>query len=468
MLTGDEIARHKSADSCWVVINGVAYDVTDFLPEHPGGAGIILRYAGRDATAEYEPVHPPGTIEENLPKEKCLGKVDMTTLKEAIVTTSNREVPKPPVNLVLNLEEFEGWAKKTLSAKAWAYYSSAADDLFSKQANARDWRRIVLRPRILVDVADADARTTFLGHNVSIPVMISPAAQARLGHPDGEAALTRVAGQKGIVYAMSNHASMSVGQVAAASTPDQCNWFQIYVKDDRQRSEALLAEVVKLGFKAVVLTVDAATPGKREEDERVNMQGMDPSALGVGKATAVGTAMDLTWAHTLPWLRKNVKGLPIIIKGIQTWEDAVLAVEHGVQGIIVSNHGGRSLDTAPSTVNILLEIRAYAPQVFTQVEVFVDGGIYRGTDVIKALCLGVRGVGIGRAPLYALGSYGPEGVARLLDILSDEIHTGLRLLGVTKLDQLSPAYLNTKLLNDDVLLDDFHKPAPRSHMKSRL
>lgn len=208
----------------------------------------------------------------------------------------------------------------------------------------------------------------------------------------------------------------------------------MYIQETRLKSEAMLARIAKQrSIKFVVLTLDAPVPGKREDDERSQnvasnlpvtsavQQGSasnpnQGSQGGLGKALFAGTSPKLTWANTLPWLLKNTT-LPIVLKGIQTHEDAYLASLHTpqIKGIILSNHGGRAADTAPPAIHTLLEIRHYCPEVLSRVEVLIDGGIKRGTDVVKALALGARGVGIGRAPLWGLGAGGPEGVRRTLE-----------------------------------------------------
>lgn len=245
---------------------------------------------------------------------------------------------------------------------------------------------------------------------------------------------------------ISNNASMTPEQIVEGAGDEQVFGWQIYVQTDRRKSEGMLARVNKLPqVKFVVLTLDAPVPGKREHDERMKNVGSnlpvrsavqeEPSASktsadskseeeqeqsqkggGIGTSLFAGTAADLTWATTLPWLASHTL-LPIVLKGVQTHEDAYLASLHApqVRGIILSNHGGRAMDTAPPSVHTLLEIRKYCPEVFERVEVWVDGGIQRGTDVVKALCLGARAVGVGRAPLWGLGVGRAKGVERVFE-----------------------------------------------------
>jgi isopentenyl diphosphate isomerase/L-lactate dehydrogenase-like FMN-dependent dehydrogenase len=348
----------------------------------------------------------------------------------------------------LNLDDIEQAATNKITKKAWGYCFSASDDLISKSYNNQVYRKILLRPRIFVDCTRCDTSTTLLGQNVRVPFFVSPAAMARLAHPDGEQGIAKACARYGALQLISNHASQTPEQIAEGAAPDQVFGWQMYVQTERVKSEAMLARVSKMkNVKFVCLTLDAPVPGKREHDERnknvgstlpvksaaqrqsggVSVSKTDPSpdaksmdvddaGGGVGKALFAGTAPDLTWQATLPWLRKHTQ-LPIVLKGIQTHEDAYIASLHApqVKAIVLSNHGGRAVDTAPPAVHTLLEIRKYTPEVFDRVEVWVDGGVRRGTDVVKALCLGAASVGIGRAPLWGLGAGGQAGVERVLE-----------------------------------------------------
>ncbi|KAI5778292.1 FMN-dependent dehydrogenase-domain-containing protein [Geopyxis carbonaria] len=469
MLDAKEVAKHNSRDSCWVIIHNNVYDVTDFLDEHPGGANIILRYGGKDATEEYDPVHPPGTLEEELKPSQILGPIDPSTLPTAQTSNTTTSAPAadqaddstlPPIEQQLSIDDFTKTAQKVLSPKAWAYYSSASDDEITKVQNASIYQRVFLRSRIFRDVEHADTSTTLIGQKVDLPVFISPAAMARLAHPTGEAGIAQACGAQNIIQCVSNNASLKPEQISEARhTPSQPLWFQLYVQIDRKKSEAMLARINEpsLGYKAVVLTLDAPTPGKREADERVKNVGVPATSAssglgagaqasgGLGKALFAGTSPSLTW-ETLTWLRKHTH-LPIILKGLQTHEDAALAASYGVAGILLSNHGGRASDTAPPPLLTLLEIRRHCPHVLTELEVYVDGGIRRGTDVLKALALGARAVGIGRPALYGLAGYGPEGVNRVIQIFREEIETGMRLLGVNRLEELGPHFVNTRRID---------------------
>jgi L-lactate dehydrogenase (cytochrome) len=466
------VSSHRSADSCWVILYGKVYDVTSFLSDHPGGSNIILQLAGTDATAEYDPIHPPGTLEDSLPASACLGTIDISTLPKVTKTQSQiqeQEEQLPTIDDCLNIDDIEALATRKISQKAWAYYYSASDDLFSKSFNNAIYRKILLRPRVFVDCVRCDASTTFLGHNVGLPIFVSPAAMARLGHPDGEHGIARACAKYRAMQIISNNASQRPEEIVAGASPDQIFGWQLYVQDEREKSVKMIQRIHKLpNVKFICLTLDAPVPGKREHDERegknigaklpvkssvkaasaskstnFDAEGLGSGSGPVGKALFAGTAADLTWRTTLPWLAQHTS-LPVVLKGIQTHEDAYLASLNApqVRAIILSNHGGRALDTAPPAMHTLMEIHKYCPEVFNRIEVWVDGGIKRGTDVVKALALGAKGVGVGRAALFGLGAGGISGVERVLEILKAETETSMRLLGVEKVEELGMQHVS--------------------------
>ncbi|CAG8972400.1 hypothetical protein HYALB_00007154 [Hymenoscyphus albidus] len=452
-----ELARHNRPDSCYVCLYGDVWDVTDFLPQHPGGSSIILKLAGADATEEYDPIHPPGTLEDNLPPEKKLGTIDVSLIPKLEPEEVQHTEGPVDVQTLLNLDEIEEVATKQISKKCWAYYYSAGDDLISKNFNNLVYKQILLRPRVFVDCTRCDLTTSMLGHKVGLPLYVSPAAMARLAHPDGEQGIAKGVSSFGACQIVSNNASMTPEQIVEGSAPGQIFGWQLYVQDQRQKSIEMLKRIGKMAdkYKFIVLTLDAPVPGKREHDERSSMSinGLpkkDGSDGGVGKQLFWGTAADLTWKVTLAWLSKHTQ-LPIVLKGLQTHEDAYLASQYPqVKAVILSNHGGRALDTAPPAVHTLLEIRKFCPEVFGRLEVWVDGGIKRGTDVVKALCLGARAVGVGRAALFGLGAGGTEGVHRTFEILEAEIKTCMRLLGAEKVSDLGPRFVNSRAVERDI------------------
>lgn len=352
------------------------------------------------------------------------------------------ETPKPPLSTLISLADFELAAQKTFTPKAWAFVSSAATDLHTKTRNAWSYSQISLRPRVLRDVASVDTSCSMFGRSVRLPIFCSPTSMARTVHAGAEGELGRGLKGAGVPMCVSSSASMPLADIitefrAAESKvlPKESSgrqgerdlpvFLQLYVDKTRANSEKLLRTARDLGINALFLTVDSPLPGKREADERIQTHVSFTSAISGAtarndaKGGALGRIMGnyidprLSWAD-ISWLRKCLPGVPIVLKGIQTWMDAKRALDAGVDGIVVSNHGGRNLDTAPATILVLLEIRRNCPEVFDGLEVYIDGGITRGTDIFKALCLGAKAVGLGRAFLHAL-NYGEEGVDRLVE-----------------------------------------------------
>ncbi|KAH8893829.1 hypothetical protein GQ53DRAFT_745284 [Thozetella sp. PMI_491] len=482
VFSAEEVAKHTSPDSCWVVLYGNVYDVTEFLPSHPGGSKIILKLAGKDATDEYDPIHPPGVLEENLKPEAKLGTIDAQSLarsEQARKANAKAERPAaaaPPLHTLLNLDELEALAHRQVSKKCHAYYFSASDDLFSKAYNGAVYRNILLRPRVFVDCTQASTATTLLGHALGTPLFVAPAAMARLAHPDGEAGIAKGISSFGAMQLVSNNASQTPEQIVADAKPGAVFGWQLYVQNDRRKSEAMLARINKLRehFKCIVLTLDAPVPGKRELDEKSNFDDAEtvdaasndksdgekrPGGGGVGQQLFWGTAADLEWQTTLPWIAQHTD-LPVVLKGVQTHEDAYLAAQYArkhpgsIKAVLLSNHGGRALDTAPPAMHTLLEIRKYCPEVLDTIEIWVDGGIKRGTDVVKALCLGAKAVGLGRAALWGLGAGGWKGVERTFEILHGEIITCMKLLGAKTVADLGPRFVNARMVERDIFDGD--------------
>ncbi|KAJ5234103.1 uncharacterized protein N7469_003271 [Penicillium citrinum] len=464
LVTRAEIQRHNSRQSCWVAIHGAVYDVTEFLDEHPGGAKVILRCAGRDATRDFDSVHSLELLAETLPETTLRGHIESADLVQKEIghgsspaQTSPRDLsPPPPLNTLINLHDFERVAERYLSPNAWAYYTSAADDEISKRNNSKAYQKVALRPRILKKVPSVDTATSILGHPVALPVYLSPVGIAKYAHPDGECALARAAGKEGLAQVLANGSSMPVEKVRQSRlTEDQPLFFQLYVNRDISKSVESVTRAVKAGARGIWITVDSPVVGKREMDERLNLDisATDSDAQGVGVAKVMASSISpfIDWG-ILTWIRE-LADLPIVIKGIQCVEDAALAYEYGVQGIVLSNHGGRSQDTAQSPLLTLLEIRKFAPHILDgRMQIFIDGGIRRGTDVLKAIALGATAVGLGRPFLYSLSAgYGENGVRRMVQILRQEIEANMTFLGATCLKDLRPEMINTSRLEREMV-----------------
>ncbi|KAF2032052.1 hypothetical protein EK21DRAFT_87435 [Setomelanomma holmii] len=473
----DEIKEHSSEQDCWIVVDDVIWDITEFAPTHPGGNDIIYRHAGLDASSAYNAVHSPSLISKTLGPAKRKGKIESSTSSNLLKPPTKEDQPtlelgaKPPLTSLINSYDFEAVAEKTLTKKAWAFYSSAATNLVTRDANRSMFDRIWFRPRLLRNIRDIDTRTKILGHDVKLPFFCSPAAMARLAHPDGELALARGCERYGISQCISTNASYTMAEITSSIQPNSIPFFfQLYVNKDRSASEALLKKAEKNGIRGVWFTIDGPVQGKREGDERVKVEASTNAKAAISGAAAtndskggglgrtMGGYIDDTFSwDDIAWLRKATK-LPIVAKGVQTVEDAVLAVKHGLDGIVITNHGGRNLDTSPPSLLTLLEIRKHAPEVFAQLEVYIDCGVRRGTDIIKALCLGARAVGMGRPFLYSL-TYGQDGVEHFIEIMKDEMETTMRLLGITDLKHCHPQYLNICDL-EHLIPKDLESPLP--------
>jgi isopentenyl diphosphate isomerase/L-lactate dehydrogenase-like FMN-dependent dehydrogenase len=329
----------------------------------------------------------------------------------------------------VNVWDYERLAEERLDANAHAYFAGGAGDEVTLRDNVAAFERRKLRPRVLVDVRGCSTATTVLGTEISMPVLIAPVALQGMAHPDGDLATARAAAAAGTIMCLSTAATARPAAVAAAA-PGGARWFQVYVFDDRAITEDLVAEAVDTGYGALVLTVDAPFLGRRERDLRVDFripEGLTPS----GNIFSEGFDTGLSW-RDLEWL--GGYGLPVVVKGLITAEDACLACEHGAAAVVVSNHGGRQLDGVSATLDALEEV---IEAVDGRIEVLLDGGVRRGVDVLKAVALGARAVLIGRAMVWGLAVGGEAGVAHVLQLLRAEIELGLALLGCR-----SPADVN--------------------------
>ncbi|CAI7574842.1 unnamed protein product [Penicillium discolor] len=441
-LSLSDIQTHRVEGDCWIAIHGSVYDVSSFLNSHPGGKAILLQHAGTDATRAFQDVHPAEMLDEYLTSDQLLGQLEPAS-QDLRNDRQPEHITALPMGTILSIAEMESLALKRLSPKALAYYTSGTDDEITKLANGAIFKSVLLRPRVFVDCTECSLSTTILGNKVGLPIFISPAAMAKLAHPSGEMGIAAACSKLNALQIISKNASVSVADIVRAG-PNAVFAWQLYVLKDIKATERTLAQIKAIPqIKFIALTLDAPFPGKREADERYKAE----EVAGGGVSQAWGTESALTWRKTLTWLSAHTD-LPIVLKGIQTHEDAYAATMFpNVKGIVISNHGGRALDTANTPMQVLLEIRKFCPQVFDQVEVLIDGGIKRGTDVVKALALGAKGVGLGRAALYGLAVGGEEGVHRSLQILADETATAMRLVGVSDVSDLRPYHVNTSILN---------------------
>ncbi|KAL4929862.1 L-lactate dehydrogenase (cytochrome) [Aspergillus undulatus] len=461
-LTGADIAQHNSKNSCWVIVHGKAYDVTEFLPEHPGGQKIILKYAGKDATEEFDPIHPPDTLDKYLDQSKHLGEVDMATVEQEEKAHDPEEEAReerikrmPSLAACYNLLDFEAVARSVMKKTAWAYYSSGADDEITMRENHSAFHKIWFRPRILVDVEKVDFSTKMLGTKCSIPFYVTATALGKLGNPEGEVVLTRAAHDHDVIQMIPTLASCSFDEIVDARRGEQVQWLQLYVNKDRAITKRIIEHAEARGCKGLFITVDAPQLGRREKDMRskfsdvgssVQASGGDSVDRSQGAARAISSFIDpsLSWKD-IPWFQSVTK-MPIVLKGVQRVEDVLRAVEAGVQGVVLSNHGGRQLDTAPSGVEVLAQVMPILRERGWEdkIEIFIDGGVRRATDILKALCLGAKGVGIGRPFLYAMSAYGQPGVDRAMQLLKDELEMNMRLIGAQNIGDLNPSMVDVR------------------------
>jgi 4-hydroxymandelate oxidase len=347
----------------------------------------------------------------------------------------------------INIYDFEAIAREKLPPMAYDYYASGAHDEITLRENHAAYDRIRLNYRVLKDISQRDISVTLLGERLSMPLLIAPTAFHRMAHPDGEIATVKAAGAAGTTMILSTLSTTSIEDVMAAAQGPV--WFQLYVYKDRAATAALVQRAEAAGCSALVLTVDAQIWGRRERDVRNRFQ--LPAGLSVknlmpagqeqfpqgaqdsGLAAYVASLFDqsLSWKD-VEWLCAASK-LPVFLKGIVHPEDARQALDYGVAGIIVSNHGGRQLDTAPATIDALPEI---VTAVDNRLLVLLDGGIRRGTDVIKALALGANAVAVGRPVLWGLAYDGQRGVERALEILRFEIDLAMGLCGCASVAEI--------------------------------
>ncbi len=351
----------------------------------------------------------------------------------------------------VNISDLETIAREKLTREAYDYYASGAQDEVTLRENRAAYDRISLAYRVLVDVSRRDMATTVLGQPVAMPLLVAPTAFHRLATPEGELATARAAGAAGTVMILSTLSNTPVEDVVAAASGPV--WFQLYVYRDRVVTEGLVRRAEAAGCRALVLTVDAPLFGRRERDVRnrfrlppgctvANLlpQGygdFPPAPADSGLAAYVSSFLDpsVSWKD-VDWLR-SITRLPLLVKGIVRPDDALRAAEAGAAGVIVSNHGGRQLDTAPATIDVLPEIADALASHGHRIEVLVDGGVRRGTDILKALALGARAVLVGRPVLWGLAADGEAGAAQALRLLRDELDLAMALAGAPTLADIT-------------------------------
>lgn len=352
----------------------------------------------------------------------------------------------------INLFEFEALAKERLSPLAWDYYSSGALDEITLRDNREAFERIAIRYHVLAGTAERDLSAQVLGERHDLPILIAPTAFARLAHDEGERAVARAAAAEGVTQVLSTLSTTSLEDVSKAA-PDGNRWFQLYVFKDRGLTADLVRRAEASGYQAIVMTVDAPMLGKRERDARNRFSlpdGITAANLSTQLARIPSDGTDsglfqfftsvldpgLTW-DDVEWLT-SLTTLPVLVKGVVRGDDAERAIERGCAGVIVSNHGGRQLDTAISSIDALPEV---AEAVDGRGAVLVDGGIRRGSDIVKSLALGANAVLVGRPILWGLAVGGEDGVRSVLQILRAEFDLAMALCGASSVEELWPDLL---------------------------
>ena len=345
-------------------------------------------------------------------------------------------------------------ARDLIDAGAYDYYAGGADDEVTLAENETAWQRLRLRPKVLRDVGAVDPSTTVLGQHVAAPLLVAPTAYHRMAHDEGERATARGVAAAGTLMCVSTLATVSLEDVAAAA-PGAPRWFQLYIRRDRGVTEELVQRAVAAGYSAIALTVDVPVLGRRWRDERngfslpdgmqmANLGAAPPKVEGSGLAAYAAAEFDpsLTF-DDIGWLA-DLSGLPVAVKGVMRGDDAVRCIESGAAAVIVSNHGARQLDTTVPTAEALRDV---AESVGDRAEIYVDGGIRRGTDVIKALALGARAVMVGRPILWGLATGGAAGVQAVLTELIEEVTRALMLCGAPTPADVTPDLLRTRSAN---------------------
>jgi isopentenyl diphosphate isomerase/L-lactate dehydrogenase-like FMN-dependent dehydrogenase len=339
--------------------------------------------------------------------------------------------------------DYERLAEERVPPEVWCYFAGGAGDEVTLRANLAAFGRWRLRPRMLAGVREATTEIELLGTRLSMPVLVAPTALHGLLDPDGELATARAAAAAGTLMCVSTATTRRHSEIRDAA-PDAARWLQLYILEDRTRTESQLDDAADCGYSAIVLTVDTPQWGRRERDLRLGftippevplpyIENAESRPRGIVYVPAAAT---LTW-RDVEWVAERTQ-LPVLVKGVLTAEDALLAVEHGSAGVIVSNHGGRQLDGVAAALDALPEV---VEAVGGRVPVLMDGGVRRGVDVLKALALGAEAVLVGRPPLYGLAAAGEEGVRHVLELLHEEIRHGLLLLGCVSPEQVTRGHV---------------------------
>ena len=545
-VTAQEVQRHASPSDAWLVVEGGVYDVTSYLDSHPGGKALLLRYAGKDATQAFKAAHSTSVLSQ-LPQHAYKGRLAIahnddgtqddqahkylqsdsdTKLLEAQqrqneqVALARKRLPR--LKDITNLDDMESAALTVLPPLAAAFYAGGSDTEASLHANRLAFSRYYFNPRVLRRVDKVDTSVTLFGKQYPLPIIGSAVGNTHMAGPDCDWHLTKGLAQCHLPHMVSTFAATSILDLqerAKTENVDANHFLQLYVQRDHTTSARLVKQAVQGGAHAVFVTVDVAQIGNREKDRKIRagsqpapnwgpdearwiddgdaaaavlvdrdgLQETGISARGSAATSTAGMDRDLNW-EDIEWIKEAAEGKPVILKGIQSLSDALLAADAGVAGIVLSNHGGRQLDYARPPMDLLYDLRHRHPEMFDRLDVFMDGGIRRGTDVLKAMCLGAKAVALGRPLVFAEAAYRHLGVVKTIRsklhmhfrrtlcsafgcsltsvhlphfaclVLEEEILTGMRLLGAARIADLTPEMVERV---------DFYGPAIASHVASK-
>lgn len=471
-ISASELRKHNTVHDCWIALNGEVYDVTAFLQMHPGGVARLMEVAGGDATEKFYQIHSDSVFEKmknNLIYiGKLKGSIDKTyTDEELRIIEMKQKIP--PLSTVFSLSDFENVAKHVLPKSTFMYYATGSSDEFSIRENHYAYGRVFFKPKMMQDrTGDLDLSTEFLGTKVDLPFYITAFAGSKLAHPLGEMNLQAASYAANVMHMVPKMNSYSIDEFFEVVPDDQNHWYQYHfdTQEEIDNIEQLVKKVEKMpSVKGFFFNVDLDDIGNREKDSRQRAaETVEPDVLNKLVPADFGEHPYMSWKIIDRILATT--DLPVGLKGVQRGEDVVIAAEKGIKAVVLSNHGGRQLDFSRPPLEVLAEARAMLKEknLEDNIEIYIDGGVRRGSDIIKALCLGAKGVGLGRPFLYAMAGYGEEGVSKLVSILQLEIQNNMRLLGVRKIDDLDESFIDCKNLTlrnpkaGDSLYDEAYQP----------
>lgn len=475
-VTVDDFLKEVDQGRLLVVIDSKVYDLTEFAARHPGGSPILLKNKGKDITNLFGTMHNGDVIKKLLPPNKFLGILigELPAVEEELteeeIVLADRYRNRPDINNIFNISDFEYVCSKILPKDLFSYYATGSDDEFSLRNNHYAFQRVFFRPQVLTDTSKVDLSTTVIGQKVGLPFYATAFAGQGKANTHGELNVTKAAKKHGFAQMIPLLSSKPLNEIVNAADEDQVQWAQIHFAsaEDLANAPKVIEKMNNTkNVKAIFINADLASESNREKDFRTRMLSSDKDKDLETFASKTHVYPTLTWEHMLKF--KELSKKPLLIKGMNRTEDIVKAAELGFLGCVISNHGGRQMDyakppleTLSETMPVLRQQQFYKREKF---DVFIDGGIRRGSDIIKALCLGASGVGMGRPFAYLIASYGAEGVDKLAALLKDEIERDMKLLGAKNVQELNESLIDTKGLyyrapGDDRMYNAIYQPLP--------